>query len=50
MSKNCRSYSHEFRGQMVEWVKAGKDPKDLAKEFSCHVKTIRHWVKLSYLL
>ena len=37
-------YAAAFRQQIVELVKAGRDPKDLAKEFGCHVSSIHNWV------
>ena len=33
MSKTRLPYSPEFRRQMVELVRAGRDPDDLAREF-----------------
>jgi transposase len=29
---------------MVELVKSGRDPRELAKEFGCHFKSIVRWV------
>jgi transposase len=39
-----RSYRAEFREQMVELVRAGRKPAELAKEFSVAEQTIRNWV------
>jgi transposase len=40
-----RMYAVEFRQQMVELVRAGRKPAELAKEFSVAQQTIRNWVK-----
>src|SRR3569623_1092699 len=37
-------YSPEFRRQMVELVRAGRDPADLAREFEPSSQAIRNWV------
>jgi transposase len=37
-------YAPEFRRQMVELVRAGRDPTDLAREFEPSAQAIRHWV------
>jgi transposase len=37
-------YAAAFRQQIVELVKAGREPKELAKEFGCHVSSIHNWV------
>jgi transposase len=37
-------YPPEFRQQMVELVKAGRRPSELAKEFGCHETSITDWV------
>jgi transposase len=44
MSRRKTPYPKEFRQQMVELVQAGRQPKDLAKEFGCHADSIRSWV------
>ena len=38
-------YPPEFREQMVALVRAGRNPKDLAREFEPSEQTIRNWVK-----
>ena len=38
-------YSDQFRQQMIELVKAGRKPRELAKEFGCHETSITHWVR-----
>ena len=39
-----RRYAPEFRGQMVELVRAGRTPEQLAKEFEPSAQAIRNWV------
>ena len=38
-------YPAEFRQRMVELVKAGRKPAELAKEFGCHETSISNWVR-----
>jgi transposase len=44
MPKTRPPYSAEFRRQMVELVRAGRDPDDLAREFEPTGQSIRNWV------
>ncbi len=44
-SKMANRYAPEFRHQMVELVRAGRQPVELAKEFGCSTWSIRGWVK-----
>ena len=44
MAKTHVPYSPEFRRQMVELVRAGRDPADLAREFEPSSQAIRNWV------
>ena len=44
MPKSRRAYAPEFRRQMVELVRAGRTPENLAKEFEPTAKSIRDWV------
>jgi transposase len=45
LSKNKpRPYAPEFRRQMVELVRAGRTPEQLAKEFEPSAQAIRNWV------
>ena len=45
MSEKRRgSYAAEFRRQMVELVRAGRGPEELAREFEPSAQTIRNWV------
>jgi transposase len=37
-------YAPEFRRQMVELVRAGRDPEQLAREFEPSAQAIRNWV------
>ncbi|GJE04410.1 transposase [Methylobacterium isbiliense] len=37
-------YPAEFRRQIVELVRAGRDPTDLAREFEPSAQAIRNWV------
>ena len=44
MHKTRPPYSPEFRRQMVDLVRAGRDPADLAREFEPTAQSISHWV------
>lgn len=44
MPKTRPPYAPEFRRQMVELVRAGRDPADLAREFEPSAQAIRNWV------
>ncbi len=44
MPKTRPAYPAEFRRQMVELVRAGHDPTDLAREFEPSCQTIQNWV------
>jgi len=45
MVKKRRSYPVEFRQQMVELVRAGRMPEELAREFEPSAQAIRNWVR-----
>ena len=45
MAKMQRTYTPEFRQQMVELVRVGRKYDDLAAEFGCSYWSIRQWVK-----
>jgi transposase len=47
MSKSRGAYPPEFRRQMVELVKAGRMPEELAREFEPTAQSIRNWVSQS---
>ncbi len=38
-------YPAAFREQMIELVRAGRKPCELAKEFGCHATSILNWVR-----
>ena len=38
-------YPAQFREQMVELVRAGSKPSELAKEFGCHATSIMNWMR-----
>ena len=44
MPKTHPAYAPEFRRQMLELVRAGRDPADLAREFEPSAQAIRNWV------
>ena len=44
MSKSRPPYSPEFRQKMVELVRSGRTPEELAKEFEPSSISIRNWV------
>jgi transposase len=44
VAKTHAAYAPEFRRQMVELVRAGRDPASLAREFEPSAQTIRNWV------
>ena len=44
MSKTRAPYTLEFRRQIVELVRAGRSPDELAKEFEPTAQSIRNWV------
>jgi len=45
MPKIHTPYPDEFRRKMVELVRAGRSPQQLAKEFESSAQAIRKWVK-----
>lgn len=44
MSKHRRPYAKAFRQQIVDLVRSGRSPVDLAKEFEPTAETIFNWV------
>lgn len=44
MAKTRLPYSPEFRRQMVELARAGRDPDDLARESEPTAQSIRNWI------
>lgn len=49
MPRTRPPYSSEFRQQLVELVRAGRTPEDLAREFEPSAQAIRNWVRQSDL-
>ena len=45
MAKSRPPYSPEFRQQMVELVRSGRTPSELAREFEPSAQTIGTWVR-----
>lgn len=45
MPKTRPAYPPEFRRQMVDLVRAGRSPEDLAREFEPSSHSIRQWVR-----
>ena len=45
MPRTRPAYPAEFRRQMVELVRAGRSPDELAKEFEPSGHSIRQWVR-----
>ena len=44
MPKSHPPYPTEFRQQVVELVRAGRTPIELAREFRCSAQAVRNWV------
>ena len=44
MGRTREPYPLEFRHQMIELVRTGRSPEELAKEFEPTAQTIRNWV------
>src|SRR5215471_7408931 len=44
MAKTRPPYTPEFRRQMVELVRTGRSPEELAQEFEPTAQSIRNWV------
>jgi transposase len=49
MPKSHPPYPEEFRQQILELVRAGRSPEELAKEFEPTAQTIRNWLKQAEL-
>jgi transposase len=47
MAKTRGAYPPEFRHQMVELVRAGRTPEELADEFERTAQSIRNWLAQS---
>ena len=49
MPKSHQPYPPEFRQQILELVRAGGRPEELAQEFEPTAQTIRNWIKQAEL-
>lgn len=47
MPRTRPPYSSEFRQQMVELVRSGRTPENLAREFEPSAQSIRNWARQS---
>jgi transposase len=47
MAQGKKTYPAEFKRRMVELVRAGRSPEELAKEFEPSPNTIRKWATQS---
>ena len=45
MAERRPPYAPEYRRQMVELVRAGRTPGELAREFECSAQAVRNWVR-----
>jgi len=45
MPRSHRPYPDEFRQQLVDLVRAGRTPEELAREFEPSAESIRNWVR-----
>ena len=45
MAQRRPPYAPEYRRQMVELVRAGRTPGELAREFECSEQAVRNWVR-----
>lgn len=49
MPKTHHPYPAEFRQEILELVRAGRSPDELAQEFEPTAQTIRNWIKQAEL-
>jgi transposase len=49
MPKTRPPYDPEFRQQILELIRAGRTPDELAREFEPTAQTIRNWMKQAEL-
>lgn len=49
MPKSRPPYPEEFRQQILELVRVGRSPDELAQEFEPTAQTIRNWIKQAEL-
>lgn len=45
MPRTRKPYPPEFREQILELVRLGRSPNELAREFEPSAETIRNWIK-----
>ena len=45
MTRGKPRFAAEYRQQMVELVRGGRTPTELAREFECSAGAIRNWVR-----
>jgi transposase len=45
MPKSHRPYTPEFKRRMVELVRSGRTPEDLARQFEPSAQAIRNWAQ-----
>ena len=45
MTRGKAPYAAEYRQQMVELVRGGRGPMELAREVECSASAIRNWVR-----
>ncbi len=45
MPRSHPPYPQEYRRQMLDLVRAGRSPEELAREFEPTAQTIRNWLK-----
>ena len=45
MAQRHAPYAPQYRRQMVELVRTGRTPGELAREFGCSSQAIRNWVR-----
>lgn len=45
MPRSHPQYAAEFRSRMVELVRSGRSPENLAKEFGPSSQAIRNWIR-----
>ena len=44
MPRSRPPYPPEFRQELIRWVRAGRTPESLAKEYEPSAQSIRNWV------
>ena len=45
MPRSHAPYPEEFRQRLIELVRAGRTPEELAREFEPSAESIRNWIK-----